>query len=167
MRRIWIGLILFYQRWISPYKGFRCAHGKLHKGFTCSEAVKRIIEEDGLWRGRHRIRRRFRECRYAHYVLRSRPLLVAQSSGDPWLMVGPDSDKPPVRPEYGGAVSDAQPTSPTKGQSGESSDDKPKKYFKRGRADDCADCLCFPAVVPCDADCAGIDCDVCPCDLPF
>jgi putative component of membrane protein insertase Oxa1/YidC/SpoIIIJ protein YidD len=52
-------LIKFYQRFISPYKGFRCAH-------ACSEAVKKIIQEHGVFSSRTRISQRFSVCRVAN-----------------------------------------------------------------------------------------------------
>ncbi|MEM5550874.1 membrane protein insertion efficiency factor YidD [Pseudoalteromonas neustonica] len=45
MKYLALLLIRFYQKRISPYKGFRCAHAALHQGVSCSEAVKHIIEE--------------------------------------------------------------------------------------------------------------------------
>jgi len=47
MKQICLLLIEFYQRIISPRKGFKCAHHALHRGPTCSNAVKSLIEEHG------------------------------------------------------------------------------------------------------------------------
>lgn len=58
--------IRFYGRFLSPRKGFRCAHAALHGGESCSAAVARIVREDGAWSGRFRIAARFGECRAAH-----------------------------------------------------------------------------------------------------
>jgi putative component of membrane protein insertase Oxa1/YidC/SpoIIIJ protein YidD len=66
MRTLVIALITFYQRYISPRKGFRCAHAALHHGDSCSGAVKRIIREEGVFRGYGKIRQRFRECKLAY-----------------------------------------------------------------------------------------------------
>ncbi len=65
MRFIAVFLIVLYQRYISPYKGFRCAHALRNAGPSCSAAVRDIVERDGLWRGWPQIRRRFAECRAA------------------------------------------------------------------------------------------------------
>lgn len=65
MRAVAVFLIVLYQRFISPYKGFRCAHSALHGGASCSAAVRAIVEREGLWRGWPLIRRRFAECRVA------------------------------------------------------------------------------------------------------
>jgi putative component of membrane protein insertase Oxa1/YidC/SpoIIIJ protein YidD len=67
--RIALGLIAGYQRWISPYKGFRCAHSVLHGGPGCSGYAKRAIREHGLWRAVGMVRQRFRDCRAAMHTL--------------------------------------------------------------------------------------------------
>lgn len=64
-----LSAIRLYQRWLSPRKGFRCAHAALHGGESCSAAVARIVLEDGLSVGRARIAARFRECRASHNAL--------------------------------------------------------------------------------------------------
>jgi len=69
MRRVTIALINFYQRCISPYKGFRCAHAALHRGDSCSAAIKKIIEEDGLFHGFGKARQRLKSCKQAYLQL--------------------------------------------------------------------------------------------------
>lgn len=61
--------IQFYQRFISPYKGFRCAHATLHKGDSCSQAIKKIILEQGVWNSKTLIKVRFAQCRLAAQTL--------------------------------------------------------------------------------------------------
>jgi len=63
---LWIGLITFYQRFISPYKGFRCAHHARHNSGTCSNAVKGLIADNGFIKALPLIRARFKECRVAY-----------------------------------------------------------------------------------------------------
>ncbi|GGL14024.1 membrane protein insertion efficiency factor YidD [Deinococcus radiotolerans] len=55
-----------YQRWLSPLKGFRCAHAALFGGESCSAAVQRIIREQGLTGGRAAITARFQTCQQAY-----------------------------------------------------------------------------------------------------
>ena len=74
MKWIAAGLICLYQRLISPWKGFRCAHGALHGGETCSEAVKQIILRKGLIPALQDIRDRFAECSRAASYLRNNPV---------------------------------------------------------------------------------------------
>lgn len=60
-----------YQRWLSPLKGFRCAHAAFFGGESCSTAVRRLISEQGLVGGRADIAARFQTCRQAHAHLLS------------------------------------------------------------------------------------------------
>ena len=69
MKAIAITLINIYRAYISPFKGFRCAHGALHQGDSCSLAVKKIIEAHGVWGGYRQIRQSFDECRFAYQIL--------------------------------------------------------------------------------------------------
>ncbi|MBD8614927.1 membrane protein insertion efficiency factor YidD [Pseudomonas sp. CFBP 13719] len=52
----------FYQKIISPRKGYRCAHSLEHGGPGCSGAVLQILEEHGLMRGYNLISQRFADC---------------------------------------------------------------------------------------------------------
>ena len=54
--------IRFYQKLISPRKGYRCAHSLEHGGPGCSGAVLEILEEHGLWHGYGLISQRFADC---------------------------------------------------------------------------------------------------------
>ena len=69
MKTLVIALIICYQKFISPYKGFRCAHAVLHRGDSCSEAVKKIVRDKGPFGGCQDIRARFRACKDANEVL--------------------------------------------------------------------------------------------------
>jgi uncharacterized protein len=60
-----IATIRFYQTFISPYKGFRCAHAHLHQQDSCSTAVIKIIRINGVIKAWPFIRKRFDECRLA------------------------------------------------------------------------------------------------------
>lgn len=40
--------IALYQRWLSPHKGFCCAHAALYGGPSCSAAIAQTIQEQGL-----------------------------------------------------------------------------------------------------------------------
>lgn len=70
-----LGSIRLYQRYLSPYKGFRCACAALHGGDSCSAAISQIIQSQGLRAGRQDISAQFRRCRAAHdAILRGAPL---------------------------------------------------------------------------------------------
>jgi uncharacterized protein len=61
--------IRFYQRFISPRKGFRCAHAAFFGGASCSGAIYNLILERGLWSALPHIRNRFLECDFAYKTL--------------------------------------------------------------------------------------------------
>lgn len=58
-----------YQRYISPYKGFCCAHRVKHGGVSCSEYVKQTLLHHGVWRAIPDVRQRFKECKAAALAL--------------------------------------------------------------------------------------------------
>ena len=60
-----------YQKYISPYKGFRCAHRALHGGESCSEYIKNAIATQGLVAGIKISSQRFKACEQAYKTLRS------------------------------------------------------------------------------------------------
>ena len=45
-----VSAIGFYQQFLSPYKGFRCAHRVRHGRMSCSQFAKRLIQKVGLLR---------------------------------------------------------------------------------------------------------------------
>jgi putative component of membrane protein insertase Oxa1/YidC/SpoIIIJ protein YidD len=71
------GLITAYQKYLSPLKGFSCAHRVLHRGESCSQYVKRTILERGLSDALPETRQRFRDCRSAYLTI-----LASQSDHD-------------------------------------------------------------------------------------
>lgn len=71
--------IRFYQRHLSPLKGFRCAHAARHGGPSCSHAVLAIVEERGLVGGWPEVRARFAACRLAYADLRAEAALDPQA----------------------------------------------------------------------------------------
>ncbi len=58
-----------YQQFISPYKGFRCAHRAVHGRDSCSQFAKRVALKRGLLALFPLLRRRFTECSVAAQVL--------------------------------------------------------------------------------------------------
>jgi len=58
-----------YQRFVSPYKGFRCAHRAVHGRDSCSQFAKRVALKRGLLALFPLLRRRFTECGVAAQVL--------------------------------------------------------------------------------------------------
>jgi putative component of membrane protein insertase Oxa1/YidC/SpoIIIJ protein YidD len=60
-----------YQRYMSPYKGFSCAHRHLYKGDSCSQYVKLVVASESLEDAWVATRIRFQECREANLILRN------------------------------------------------------------------------------------------------
>jgi putative component of membrane protein insertase Oxa1/YidC/SpoIIIJ protein YidD len=54
--------ISFYQKFISPHKGYHCAYAYLHHGVTCSEFGKEAIAKFGVIEGIKLLNERFGEC---------------------------------------------------------------------------------------------------------
>jgi putative component of membrane protein insertase Oxa1/YidC/SpoIIIJ protein YidD len=63
--RLAIAAITIYQRYLSPYKGFCCAHRVLHGGPSCSEYARQTILACGWRRSLATVRDRLRACRGA------------------------------------------------------------------------------------------------------
>ena len=72
VRALGIALIRFYQRHLSPRKGYCCAHRKLHGGASCSQFGLRVLESQSLLLFLPMMRRRFDRCADAAAVLQTR-----------------------------------------------------------------------------------------------
>ncbi|MDE1460689.1 membrane protein insertion efficiency factor YidD [Spartinivicinus poritis] len=70
MKWLLIWLIRGYQRWISPYKGFRCAYAVCHKSRSCSAEAIYLLEQYGVVEGGKRLSQRFQDCRCAYEQLK-------------------------------------------------------------------------------------------------
>ena len=66
-----LALINFYQRHLSPRKGYRCAHARLHGGAGCSGFARDAIEHRGLRAALPQVRARFGACKAAAQTLRA------------------------------------------------------------------------------------------------
>ena len=69
VRQILLILISWYQNYLSPHKGFSCAHRVLHGGESCSCYIKRTILEQDLVTSISLTRQRFRACSSANEAL--------------------------------------------------------------------------------------------------
>jgi len=72
MTALAVNLIGLYQAYLSPLKGFSCAHRIRSGGRSCSQIAKRLIGRLGLGRGLPLVRRQLQRCRQAAHVLRER-----------------------------------------------------------------------------------------------
>jgi putative component of membrane protein insertase Oxa1/YidC/SpoIIIJ protein YidD len=62
-------IIDFYQRYISPYKGFKCAYSVYHSSESCSQWAKKTIFTDGSVSFFQRLFGRLSECRKSSLLL--------------------------------------------------------------------------------------------------
>lgn len=69
-RQVAIWSINGYQRYISPYKGFRCAYAQVYGGRSCSVYGKAVIQQYGLRQGLKLLNHRFQVCREAMLILK-------------------------------------------------------------------------------------------------
>ncbi|MEH1849417.1 MAG: membrane protein insertion efficiency factor YidD [Nostoc sp.] len=63
--------ITAYQKYISPSKGFCCSHRLLHGGNSCSNYVKRMLNEQKLHQAVQSSIKRFQDCAAASKTLTS------------------------------------------------------------------------------------------------
>lgn len=79
MKTLALSAIGFYQRHLSPYKGFCCAYCAYTGNASCSAFGARAIRRYGVWDGMAVLRGRLRKCGVAYRRYRPpapRPLLV-------------------------------------------------------------------------------------------
>ena len=71
-----------YQRYVSPHKGYQCAHRIGRAGLSCSEFAKvAILAQGGVWKALPRIKLRLMECRAAYRELQRNSLAQAEQDG--------------------------------------------------------------------------------------
>ncbi|CAK9885644.1 MAG: Putative membrane protein insertion efficiency factor [Candidatus Erwinia impunctatus] len=79
MKKLAIFLIVTYQKHLSPYKGFSCAHRRYHGGRSCSMFAVVAVRRSGvsaLWR---LLPKRFHACGNAHQALLAKKWLVSDN----------------------------------------------------------------------------------------
>ena len=165
-------LISGYQKYLSPLKGFSCAHRVWHRGESCSQYTKRTIADRGLIAAIPLVRARFGECKIANERLKQWRLQQqttgdrnrAMSLSDSWAkidrfeeVVGSDEDRQGQKRKLRDSSSPC--SSPNRCIGNE--------------FDCCADCanlancdcqaLHLPAIDCAGIDCAGLDCGALDC----
>jgi putative component of membrane protein insertase Oxa1/YidC/SpoIIIJ protein YidD len=70
-RSICVACISGYQKYLSPRKGFACAHRLLYKEESCSQYIKKVIVHEGIRVAIEKSRVRFQECKQASQILRA------------------------------------------------------------------------------------------------
>jgi len=69
MRYLILHLIGFYQKYISPVKGFTCAYGHLHKNGTCSSRIFEIVSNSPFRDIPSQASLQFKKCAQAQKVI--------------------------------------------------------------------------------------------------
>ena len=163
LRRAAASAIAGYQKHLSPRKGFSCAHRVLHGGESCSQYVKRVILEQGLWTAIPATRSRFAECKSANQVLqarRNRCRLQATSRIEREEEERSDRSSQPQNDCYGvdgllSCVDCADPCSRI--------DCADCMNFKWGEQANCADPECGSGLDCSSLNCNSLDCSGCDC----
>lgn len=60
-----------YRRFVSPYKGFSCAHHKVHGDGSCSDYGRSVFRRHGVRAGLKLMRIRFDECKSAAQTMQA------------------------------------------------------------------------------------------------
>jgi len=71
LREIGLLLISFYQKFLSPRKGYKCAKNHVHKNGTCSSTTKQAFKDGGFISGMKEYRNSTKECKTAYKSLQS------------------------------------------------------------------------------------------------
>jgi putative component of membrane protein insertase Oxa1/YidC/SpoIIIJ protein YidD len=85
-----------YQRYVSPHKGYCCAHRALHGGPSCSEYFRQAVRRHGSLRAVPLLKQRFAECRNASRQLQ---LIRRASRAETEIVFSTDGDEPQQPPE--------------------------------------------------------------------
>lgn len=140
-RKIGIVAIAGYQKYISPHKGFVCAHRVLYGGESCSTYIKRVISEEGLIVAWGKSHNRFQGCKQANLTLQASRM------------------KPTVS-----QIEDSEPREEP-GTKEEQQSRRSPKNFSNSDSSSCSDCSDIP---DCSflVDCASLDCSSADCSSP-
>ncbi len=66
--------IRFYQKFLSPFKGFRCAFGTYYNGDSCSEIIRKEIMKQGVFQSLSIAKEQFLKCKEAKASIEQRRL---------------------------------------------------------------------------------------------
>ncbi len=71
-----LALISFYQKYLSPIKGYKCAYGRHYHTHTCSSYGKKVVLRFGPWIGLRLLSRQFDACAWTNrtYFKANRPI---------------------------------------------------------------------------------------------
>lgn len=78
--QLMLWLLAFYQKFVSPYKGFKCAYGVWTGQSTCSAEAKKILKQDGLIAGWPKIQAQLQHCKVAYQLIQGVPVLATANA---------------------------------------------------------------------------------------
>lgn len=82
-QRVAVKSILYYQRYLSPYKGFSCAHSFFYGGSSCSHYGKSAISNYGTSVGLGLLQTRLHQCREAKLLMiGTNDIPIVNNNGD-------------------------------------------------------------------------------------
>ena len=81
MKHIALAIIIFYRRFVSPYKGFSCAYRAYSGRSSCSAYGYRAIERHGIFTGVALIKRRLKRCGNEYRKRRGKEAYRPMSAG--------------------------------------------------------------------------------------
>ena len=70
LREIGLVIIVFYQKFLSPRKKYKCAKGELYQNGTCSSVTKEAFKKHGFIAGIKAYRASTKECKEAYKILK-------------------------------------------------------------------------------------------------
>jgi len=183
MRGLAVTAISGYQKFISPHKGFSCAHRVLYGCESCSQYFKQVVAEEGIVTAIANAKGRFQECREANEILKKRRAkrrarqkyyahrlsnrtLAIESGGleNPDVPENPEDAENPNKKSVGGS----QWGRKTRSQSNDSGNNG-----TNNNCDDCTNCVDLGSYLPSNCgeendcgnanclsgmDCSGLDC---------
>ena len=90
IKSIAIHSIKAYRKFISPYKGWKCAHAHIYGGHSCSDYGLVVIEEQGVLQGVSLLRERFKECSSASVIYKKHRASISLASGSNFMDIPPE-----------------------------------------------------------------------------
>jgi putative component of membrane protein insertase Oxa1/YidC/SpoIIIJ protein YidD len=85
MSTIAVAGIDLYRRYLSPLKGFRCAHHALHGTGSCSTFGREVYATHGFIQATRQLRARFTACKQASVRLQAMRLQGVRLQAPVWL----------------------------------------------------------------------------------
>ncbi|MGD1716834.1 membrane protein insertion efficiency factor YidD [Dapis sp. BLCC M172] len=82
MNKIAVALISGYQQYVSPRKGFSCAHRILYGDESCSHYIKRMFMEQDFSEAIAAARQRFKACKEANQILKLQAVSNSENEED-------------------------------------------------------------------------------------